>query len=229
VIEAVLFDLDDTLFDQRTWLTGAWRAVAAVGAARGLDDEALLVALADIAAEGSAAGRIIDRALARLGVEASDVTPYVEAFRDHQPPRLPLYPGVADALARARARLPIGLVTDGEVRIQRAKLAALGLTDAFDVVVFSDALGRDRRKPHPAPFLTALGALGTEPARAVYVGDRPDKDVAGAIGAGLAPVRVRTGEYAAQPDLPAPRLSVAGVPEAVGAVLAWCESAMSVL
>ena len=28
MIRAVLFDLDDTLYDQRAWLAGAWEAVA---------------------------------------------------------------------------------------------------------------------------------------------------------------------------------------------------------
>jgi len=36
----------------------------------------------------------------------------------------------------------------------------------------------------------------------VFVGDRPDKDIAGAAGVGMLTVRVRTGEYEAAPDEP---------------------------
>jgi hypothetical protein len=45
----------------------------------------------------------------------------------------------------ARARPP---------HAQRAKIAALGLADAFDVIVISDEIGRQFRKPHPVPVVT---------------------------------------------------------------------------
>jgi putative hydrolase of the HAD superfamily len=215
VIEAVLFDLDDTLFDQRAWLTGAWRAVSEAGGRLGLDAERLHAAVVDIAAEGSAQGGIIDRALTRVGATV-DVGPLVAAFKSHRPPRLPLYPDAGAALDRLDRGVALGLVSDGDPGIQRSKLRALGLDARFDAVVLSDELGRDRRKPHPAPFLAALDALGVEAGRAVFVGDRPDKDIAGGNGVGMRTVRVRTGEYAAFPDDPAPWRSVGTVGDAVG-------------
>jgi putative hydrolase of the HAD superfamily len=213
VIEAVLFDLDDTLFDQRAWLTGAWLAVAEAGERLGLDAARLHAALVEVAAEGSAKGGIIDRALTRVGATL-DVGPLVAAFKAHRPPRLSPYPDADAALARLGRRVALGLVTDGDPGIQRSKLRALGIAGRFDAVVLSDELGRDRRKPHPAPFLAALDALGVEPGRAAFVGDRPDKDIAGGNGVGMRTVRVRTGEYAALPDEPRPWRSVGTVGDA---------------
>jgi putative hydrolase of the HAD superfamily len=195
VIDAVLFDLDDTLFDQRAWLDGAWRAVAAAAWRQGVDAVPLLHALQAVCAEGSERGRIIDRALARIGATGVAVGPLVDAFRSHRPPELPLHAGVVPALARLGAAVPLALVTDGDPIVQRGKVEALGLDGVFDVVVLSDELGRARRKPHPAPFLRALDALGVPAAAAVHIGDRPDKDVAGANLVGMRAVRVRTGEY----------------------------------
>ena len=232
MIEAVLFDLDDTLFEQRRWLEGAWRAVAAVGEGRGVDAVALHAALLDVASEGSGRGGIIDRALARVGAGPLDVAPFVEAFRAHRPRQLPLYPGVREMLEDLRRQVRVGLVTDGDPRIQRAKLDAVGLAGSFDVEVLSDALGRARRKPHPAPLRTALAVLGVDPARAAFVGDRPDKDVAGALAAGMLAVRVRSGEYAAVPDDPRPWRSVPDVTGAIRALrplLAPVPSGLSVL
>src|SRR6267378_3762260 len=103
VIRAVLFDLDDTLYDQRAWLAGAWQAVAAAATAFGVAPAELAAALAQIAAEGSDRGRIIDRALERVGWAGVPVEPLVQAFRSHAPERLPAYPGVPAALARLRA------------------------------------------------------------------------------------------------------------------------------
>jgi putative hydrolase of the HAD superfamily len=218
LIRAVLFDLDDTLFEQGSWLAGAWWAVAAAAGKAGADPAAVHRALTAVAAEGSDRGRIIDRALVRAGAPDVPVDPLLAAFRAHRPRLLSAWPGVRDALAELRWELPVGLVTDGDPAIQRAKLAALALTDAFDVVVFSDELGRSMRKPHPAPFVAALDGLGLPAAAVVHVGDRPDKDVAGARTVGMRAVRVRTGEYAGVPDRPRPWASVADVVEAIGLV-----------
>jgi putative hydrolase of the HAD superfamily len=200
VIAAVTVDLDDTIFPQSAWLEGAWEAVAAAGGTLGLDAAALHERLVAISAAGSDGGRIIDRALVAIGCSEVDLpalTPgLLAAFRAHAPKRLECYPGVVAALASLRAAVPVACITDGDPHIQRSKLRALGLADAFDAVVFSDELGRQFRKPHPAPFLRALELLGVDPSQAVHVGDRPAKDVAGPEAIGMRAIRVRSGEYA---------------------------------
>lgn len=202
LVTAVIFDLDDTLFDQRDYLAGAWKAVAAAAVEQGLPEREFLVELQEVAREGSARGRIIDRALLRCGAGDVDVEPLVAAFLGFRPERLPLYPGVASTLTRLRASgVRTAVVTDGAVESQLAKIDALGLRELVDVIVLSDELGRQFRKPDPAPMVDALRKLGVERAAAVVIGDRPDKDIAGAIAAGIRPIRVRTGEYRDQPDI----------------------------
>lgn len=198
MIDAVVFDLDDTLFLQEQWLDGAWAAVARCASDHGADGDRLDRTLRRIAAEGTAAGGIIDRALVAAGQEDLPVEPLVGAFRGHRAGRLQPLPGVVAGLERLRRHVPVGLVSDGDVSIQKGKFEALGLEPLFDVVVWSDDLGRSRRKPDPAPFLAALDRLGTSPERTVYVGDNPAKDIAGAEGVGMRAVRVRTGEYASR-------------------------------
>jgi putative hydrolase of the HAD superfamily len=218
MIQAVLFDLDDTLYPQAAFLDAAWTAVAAAAAPYGIDPDAFHAALTAVAAEGSDRGRIIDRALRRIGAGGVPVEPLVAAFRACAPARLPPHPGALEALAELRTVVPTGLVTDGETGGQRAKVRALGLDGLFDVVVYSDDLGRDRRKPHPAPFQHALALLGVPAAAAVMIGDRPDKDVAGAAAVGLRAIRVRTGEYANRPDQPTPWRSAPDVVAAIALV-----------
>lgn len=200
MIAAVLFDLDDTLYDQRQYLDGAWRAVAARAALDGVDRDRFETVLRELSAAGSDRGRIIDRALAQVGETAVPVPALVAAFRAHAPARLDPYPGVLDALDELHTRVPLGLISDGDPVIQRTKLGALGLARFFTSVVFSDELGRAHRKPDPLPFRVALTRLGVDAGDTVYVGDRPRKDVAGAVGAGLRAVRVRTGEWRDDPD-----------------------------
>jgi hypothetical protein len=57
--------------------------------------------------------------------------------------------------------------------------------------------------------------LGVGPHEALFVGDRPDKDVAGAAAAGMRSIRVLTGEYAGLPDTVAPLVRVADVAAAI--------------
>lgn len=230
---AVTVDLDDTLFPQQDWLDGAWGAVAERASVLGLPGPALRTALHDVAAEGSDRGRIVDRALDRVVDRAAgdrDLVPdLVAAFTAHAPARLEPYPGVAVALRELARRLPVVCITDGNPRIQQAKIDALGLRDALTAVVVSDALeadgrtGRVLRKPHPAPFRRALHLLGLAAADVVHVGDRPGKDVAGAAAVGMRCVRVLTGEYATAPDEPPAWRRVGTFAEAAGLLLAAVE------
>jgi putative hydrolase of the HAD superfamily len=214
VITAVLFDLDDTLYPQSSWLAGAWEAVASA-APPGFDRTRILAALRRVADEGSDRGAIIDRAMASLSAGTFDIAPLVAAFRSHAPPRLEPYPGAREVVTALRQHVPIGLVSDGDPAIQHAKLAALDLAAEFDVVVLSDELGRDHRKPHPAPFLMALRLLGVTGASSVMLGDRPDKDTRGSRAAGLLGcVRIRTGEYADRVDEEGCLASVGSIVEA---------------
>lgn len=218
--DAVLFDLDDTLYLQSEWLAGAWDAVAERATAFGISAPVLRASLEVTASEGSDRGAIIDRALAAINA-ACDVAPLVEAFRAHAPTRLSLlHPELRGMLDDVRRRIPIGLVTDGEPRVQEAKLDALGLADAFDAVIVSDVWGRNYRKPHRLPFDLALAALGVDAERAVFIGDRPDKDIVGAGRAGIRAIRVRTGEYRACPNIGTPWGEAGDVIDAL-ALLAW--------
>lgn len=201
-LRAVILDLDDTLFPQADYLSAVWATVAEEGSRLGADGPALHAALLEICALGSDRGHIIDHALDLVAASPSLVVPLVEAFRAFRPLRLASYPGVPAALDRLGNLVRLACVTDGDGEVQRAKLAALGLTAAFETIVVSDELDRRLRKPHPAPFRRALGTLGVGANDTVHVGDRPDKDVAGAHAAGLRAVRVRQGEYAQLPDAP---------------------------
>ena len=205
--QAVVVDLDDTVFPQAAYLDGAARAVGRAGAAVGLDGPAVTRALRAQLRAGSDRGGTIDRALAACGVppeRAAELVPaLVAAFIGYRPRRLPVFPRARTALATLRARYPLACVTDGNPAIQRAKLAATGVADAFDTVVITDELGgRAARKPRPDGLRRAADLLGVPADLLVVIGDRPGKDMAAAAAVGARSIRVRTGEYADAPDEP---------------------------
>ena len=67
--------------------------------------------------------------------------------------------------------------------MQSAKLACLGLSPMFDTILISDAEGIC--KPERQIFHRALERLNVNPAHAVFVGDHPEVDAAGARAAGM--------------------------------------------
>ena len=87
------------------------------------------------------------------------------------------------ALAAAHPQMVFGVVTNGEGDPQRAKLAAIGLAERFQLVVASGEAGV--AKPDREIFLLACRRLGVEPEGAAHVGDRLDLDARGAGAAGL--------------------------------------------
>jgi putative hydrolase of the HAD superfamily len=95
-----------------------------------------------------------------------------------------LFPDAAQTLAALRASgLKLGLITNGSVRMQSRKLECLALSSAFETILISDAEGIS--KPDTEIFYRASERLHVDPVRAVFVGDHPEVDVAGARAAGM--------------------------------------------
>jgi hypothetical protein len=95
---------------------------------------------------------------------------------------------------------------------QKPTLAVLDITGI---------IGTSAQDPSVAPELVAEHH-GRE-AQAVFVGDRPAKDVAGPVALGMRAVRVRTSERRTVPDDPAAWRSVDGVLDAIRIVGAELE------
>jgi len=95
-------------------------------------------------------------------------------------------PGALPLLQLLKARVKIGIVTNNFSDEQRDKLHACGLSDFVDALVTSE----DARyaKPDPRIFEIALERLDCAASEAVMIGDSWDSDIAGARSAGLRPI-----------------------------------------
>jgi putative hydrolase of the HAD superfamily len=202
-VRAVLFDLDDTLYPERSFVDGGFRAVGRSLAPHLGRSAATIARRLGALHERDGRGHLFDTLLAELGhpPDPDLVLAALLTYRTHRP-RLRPFPEVVDTLDRIRrAGIATGLVSDGLASVQRRKLAALpGIARRLEVVVLTDELGSAYAKPSPVPFRVACRLLATEPAAAVYVANDPRKDFAGARAAGLA--TIRTGRL---PDEGGPR------------------------
>lgn len=194
-MKAVVFDLDDTLYPERTYVRSGFAAVAAFLSSRvAATRESLETRLEELHVRDGR-GRLFDTLLGELGIPDPDralALSAVLAYRAHQPTLAP-FPDVIATLDRLRgAGLQVGLLSDGLASVQRAKLRALGeVTARFAAVVLTDELGREFWKPSPVPFHVACTILGVVPHEVAYVGNDPRKDFSGARAAGLRTFRVR--------------------------------------
>ncbi|MGH7482680.1 MAG: HAD family hydrolase, partial [Longimicrobiales bacterium] len=182
--EAVLFDLDGTLFDtKRLYLECYRRALAPVLGREPTDAEILALRprsevrflLEHLAADPHGE----DRREACFGL-------FYDAYeRLHADYFDGVYDGVADLIATLRARrVRVGIVSGKSRRSWAITLAHLTLGD-FDALVLDDDVAEP--KPHPEGLDRALAMLGVAPAAAAYVGDTMG-DVAAAQAAGVTPI-----------------------------------------
>jgi HAD superfamily hydrolase (TIGR01509 family) len=185
LIEAVLFDWNGTLV-QFTWDDDL--LLAGHRAALGRDDP-------DFTARyraqmlGDAPQRPYTEVLRELGVDDPDA--FIDVEHEVWRPAHAVL-GAAQAMLESlrTSGIKTGLVANSwpdPARLLRADAEAVGLAPLLDVMVFSEELGVS--KPQPEIFLHALAALGVEPERALYVGDRLETDVQGAANVGMTTVQ----------------------------------------
>ena len=152
------------------------------------------------------ARRCLEQALAELGYRhlAPEVVDRLE--RAWCGPRLAVrrvFDDVHPVLSRLRAAgIRLGLISNIWLSgpIVREHLHMLGLAGYFDSVVLSSEVGRI--KPHPELFLRSLQELQVSPAQALYVGDNPHADVAGAAAVGMRAILLRRPAYPGQVAAP---------------------------
>lgn len=102
----------------------------------------------------------------------------------HHPVPMPALQETLNELKTAGHKL--GVITNGKSGGQRDKIRALGIEHYFDCIVASGDI--DIKKPDPRIFATALNQLGCEPQDAIFVGDHPINDYAGAKAVGMTPI-----------------------------------------
>lgn len=116
------------------------------------------------------------------------------------------------ALKSLAARYPLALVSNFDhAPTARAILERDGVHDHFEHVLISDDHGW--RKPHRKIFDDALALLGCAAHEALFIGDSPEDDVAGASAAGLDCVWVNARGVELPAGTPRPTAEVSNITE----------------
>jgi putative hydrolase of the HAD superfamily len=199
-IDLVLFDLDDTLHDDTFAYQSAAEEVAReVAAEHGVDALALKAAYvaeaegfwqrlspADLKVKLSRVrASMWQNALESVGVASPEVAEQsAERYNAYRSKYYTLFPGAVELLKALRERgMKLGIVTNGLSETHREKIALLRISEFFDAIFLADEVGMI--KPDPLLFAHACRTLGEAPAHSAMVGDRYDRDIRGALEAGL--------------------------------------------
>jgi putative hydrolase of the HAD superfamily len=178
---AIVLDLDDTLYPERQFAHGGFRAAARWAAetfaltpqaeATLLDD---MIASLDRGTLGALFGETLRTHCPKVGDD--DLNAFIRAYGRASPP-LALFPDARRLLDGPLGPCMCGLITDGHAPTQQKKITALDLDRPQWRNILTGALGPDRafHKPHPRAF--EMMAHNAEPTtRFVYVGDNISKD-----------------------------------------------------
>ncbi|MFI9603943.1 MULTISPECIES: HAD family hydrolase [Streptomyces] len=199
-IEAVLWDVDDTLFDYTAADRAGMRAhLVAEGLLDGYGtvEEALAHwrRITDAqwarfsAGEATFEGQRRDRVrvfLARPELTDDETDAWFERYLGHYEAAWALFPDVLPVLDALAASHRHAVLSNSSVHVQERKLRVLGVRDRFEAVLCAAELGVS--KPEPRAFHAACEALELGPHQVAYVGDHPEIDGRGAAEAGLVSV-----------------------------------------
>ncbi len=197
MINAVVFDLDDTLFAEHEFVRSGFCAVGVWVERRFARRDFFPIAW-ELFHNGERT-RIFDRTLDALSIphDPELIQDMVDVYRDHFP-RLTLLEDARAILDAVEGKKKLGIITDGFLNAQKNKVKALKLEERFDAIVYSDQFGREGWKPSPQPYQKIMELLRCTGPECLYVGDNPAKDFVTARALGWKTVQIsrENGVYA---------------------------------
>lgn len=195
-IRAVVWDVDDTLFDywraDRDGMREHLRAEGLLGRYGGAERAiGLWKQITDeqwarfAAGETSFEGQRRDRVRVFLGEELTDgeADAWFGRHLVHFEAAWRLFPDVVPALDALAAGYRHAVLSNSSLTVQEHKLSVLGVRERFETVLCAVELGV--AKPAAEAFHAACAALQLAPHEVAYVGDHPEIDGRGAAEAGL--------------------------------------------
>jgi putative hydrolase of the HAD superfamily len=178
MITTVVFDLDDTLYDEIEYCKSGFRAVAEFLA--NPPDAPPAERIFDTLWKQFTAGnrtKTFNAALDELNISYDDkrIGELVNTYRSHIP-RIKLPQDSRDVLCELRAKYTLALLTDGFLPGQKLKVQSLGVEKYFKFIVYTEQLGREFWKPSPAGFEKIMQDSEARPENIVYIADNEKKD-----------------------------------------------------
>ncbi len=175
-LQAVVFDLDDTLYSEKEYVRSGYHQISRLflGAEQEVYDQLWNAFLQKHNA--------VDEMLHQQGIYSEELKEKCLRIYRYQQPQIHLYEGAEQLLRDLREKgCKLGLLTDGRVEGQYAKIRALHLAPLFDEIIVTDEMAGHGdvsafRKPNAICFEIMQRRLGLPYEQMAYVGDNRNKD-----------------------------------------------------
>lgn len=192
MIKLVAFDLDDTLYNEKDFVYGAFKEVSVFLSDKyGISSKIIYEDMINIL-QKEGRGKIFDLLCEKHNIN-EDIKALVQVYRNSKP-KLKLYDDSIKVINILKGHYKLGLITDGLASVQWNKIRLLDLEKYFDNIIVTDDLGREYWKPHILPFKNMADKFKLLPEDCIYIGDNPHKDFIGAKKLGYKTIRIHRGE-----------------------------------
>ena len=216
-IKAILFDLDDTLFDCCGLLVEAARRRAAramVAAGLPCTEEDAYEQQIELAEQHGPRFNVFDAMAEMHQMPASLAEVALAAYNSEEVGDIQPFPDVPESLDHLRAQgYKLLLYTSGVYARQEKKLEALGIADYFDETLINDVETGEHRDDC---FLDILARHQLKPEEVIAVGDRIQAEIKTANSLGMITVQMLHGRFkdvAPKSDLEEPDYKISRIGE----------------
>lgn len=192
----IIFDLDDTLYDERTFVLSGFEQVAIwIASQTYFSKEEILKSMKDDLVKHGR-GAIFDNVLKRYYKKNNaNIRKCISIYRLHKP-NIMLDERVSKLLHKLRQEFPLYIVTDGNKLVQANKVQALRVDKYVKKVFLTHRYGINASKPSLICFEKIKKLENTSWDKIMYIGDNPKKDFVNLNNVNAVTVRILNGEYA---------------------------------
>lgn len=192
--KVIVFDLDDTLFDEYQFVKSGFFAVADyLSVVYQLNKNELFEWMWNYL-EQHGRGKIFDVMLRKYNIYSNLLLKKcISIYRLHKP-SIEL-PQLSKQILDMFSSYSLYLVTDGNKNVQNNKVIALNLEKYMKKCYITYRFGIQNSKPSPYCFNLIANKEKVLPKHIVYIGDNPKKDFVGIKPLGFRTIRVMTGQH----------------------------------
>lgn len=193
--KAIIFDLDDTLYDEYDFVQNGFKATARFLSEKFQLNSQKTEKLFKDKLKKFGRGKVFDLALNDLKIKPTKtlIKKLVSVYRYHDNLKLAFYPGAENLLKKLRQeRIKLALVTNTNWRVQARKVKVLGAKKYFETVLYPNYFGLC--KPEKDVYIKTFQRLGFKSGEEILcIGDDPNCDFVTAKKLGCQTIRIRQG------------------------------------
>lgn len=193
MIKLIIFDLDDTLYDEASFVESGFKAVADYFNQNFSQSKLKVFEILKKHFLQNGRGKVFDNTLVDFNIQPTKklIKKIVAVYRLHIP-KIKTFPEVKFFLRKLRRQgIFLALFTDTKWQVQQRKVKALGLEPYFDLIIYTDKLGVN--KSNHKIVKKVLRRFNVSAPETICVGDDPAVDFIGAKKLGCKTIRIRQG------------------------------------